>query len=178
MKLKDSLFLELEKKHKFELPETLVNQEYDQMWHQLEHQLEHQKKSLKDLEVEEKEIKANYKEISERRISIGLIIAEIGRKNKIELEDSDYNIALQSEVQKYQGQEQQILDFYKKNPDALRNLTAPIYEEKVVDFVLEKAVLKDKKVDRKDLFGQNESEEKVTKAKSNVKKKKSAKKKT
>ena len=105
-------FLELEKKHKFDLPETLVNQEYDQMWRQLENQLESQKKSLSDLELEEKEIKKNYKEISERRISIGLIIAEIGRKNKIELEDNEFNLALQSEVQKYPGQEQQILEFY------------------------------------------------------------------
>ena len=178
MKLKDGLFLELEKKHKFDLPETLVNQEYDQMWRQLENQLESQKKSLSDLELEEKEIKKNYKEISERRISIGLIIAEIGRKNKIELEDNDFNLALQTEVQKYPGQEQQILEFYKKNPDALRGLTAPIYEDKVVDFVLEKVVLKDKKVSRKDLFGQNEVEEKATKTKSDVKKKKSSKKKT
>ena len=178
MKLKDGLFIELEKKHKFDLPETLVNQEYDQMLRQLENQLESQKKSLSDLELEEKEIKKNYKEISERRISIGLIIAEIGRKNKIELEDNDFNLALQTEVQKYPGQEQQILEFYKKNPDALRGLTAPIYEDKVVDFVLEKVVLKDKKVSRKDLFGQNETEEKATKTKSDVKKKKSSKKKT
>ena len=178
MKLKDTLFLELEKKHKFDLPKTLVNQEYDQMWRQLENQLESQKKSLSDLELEEKEIKKNYKEISERRISIGLIIAEIGRKNKIELEDNDFNLALQTEVQKYPGQEQQILEFYKKNPDALRGLTAPIYEDKVVDFVLEKVALKDKKVSRKDLFGQNDAGEKATKTKSNVKKKKSSKKKT
>ncbi len=161
MKLKDSLFLELEKKHKFELPESLVNQEYDQMWNQLEQQLKDQKKTLSDLDIEEKEIKKNYNEISQKRISIGLIVAEIGRQNKIELEDNDYNLALQNEVQKYPGQEQQVLEFYKKNPDSLRNLAAPIYEEKVVDFVLKKAELKDKKVTRNDLFGAESNERKT-----------------
>ena len=106
------------------------------------------------------ELKKNYKEVSEKRISIGLLIAEIGRVNNIDLDDNDYNNALQKEVQKYPGQEQQIIDFYKKNPDAIRNLTAPIYEDKVVDFVLEKVTLKDKKVSRKDLFGAEATQEK------------------
>ena len=177
MKLKDSLFSELEKNHKFDLPEILVDQEFDQMWRQLESQLEQQKKTLDDLELKEKELKKNYKEVSEKRISIGLLIAEIGRVNKIELDDNDYNLALQSEVQKYPGQEQQIIDFYKKNPDAIRNLTAPIYEDKVVDFVLEKVTLKDKKVSRKDLFGAESPEEKPKEAKNKAKKRKTVKKK-
>ena len=178
MKIKDSLFLELEKKHKFELPESLINQEYEQMWNQLEHQLKDQKKTLSDLDIEEKEIKKNYKEISQKRISIGLIVAEIGRQNKIELEDNDYNLALQNEVQKYPGQEQQVLEFYKKNPDSLRNLTAPIYEEKVVDFVLKKVELKDKKVTRNDLFGAESNEEKPKKTKKELKKRTTKKKKS
>ena len=147
------------------------------MWRQLESQLEQQKKTLDDLELKEKELKKNYKEVSEKRISIGLLIAEIGRVNKIELDDNDYNLALQSEVQKYPGQEQQIIDFYKKNPDAIRNLTAPIYEDKVVDFVLEKVTLKDKKVSRKDLFGTESPEEKPKEAKNKAKKRKTVKKK-
>ena len=98
MKLKDSLFSELEKNHKFDLPQVLVDQEFNQMWSQLESQLEQQKKTLDDLEVKEKELKKNYKEVSEKRISIGLLIAEIGRVNNIDLDDNDYNIALQKEV--------------------------------------------------------------------------------
>ena len=177
MKLKDSLFSELEKNHKFDLPQVLVDQEFNQMWSQLESQLEQQKKTLDDLEVKEKELKKNYKEVSEKRISIGLLIAEIGRVNNIDLDDNDYNIALQKEVQKYPGQEQQIIDFYKKNPDAIRNLTAPIYEDKVVDFVLEKVTLKDKKVSRKDLFGAEATQEKPKETKPKTKKGKTAKKK-
>ena len=107
-----------------------------------------------------------------------MLIAEIGRVNKIELDDNDYNLALQSEVQKYPGQEQQIIDFYKKNPDAIRNLTAPIYEDKVVDFVLEKVTLKDKKVSRKDLFGPETSDENPKETKNKAKKRKTVKKKT
>ena len=177
MKLKDSLFSELEKNHKFDLPQVLVDQEFNQMWSQLESQLEQQKKTLDDLEVKEKELKKNYKEVSGKRISIGLLIAEIGRVNNIDLDDNDYNIALQKEVQKYPGQEQQIIDFYKKNPDAIRNLTAPIYEDKVVDFVLEKVTLKDKKVSRKDLFGVEATQEKPKETKPKTKKGKTAKKK-
>jgi len=168
----------LEKNHKFDLPQVLVDQEFNQMWSQLESQLEQQKKTLDDLEVKEKELKKNYKEVSEKRISIGLLIAEIGRINNIDLDDNDYNIALQKEVQKYPGQEQQIIDFYKKNPDAIRNLTAPIYEDKVVDFVLEKVTLKDKKVSRKDLFGAEVTQEKPKETKPKTKKGKTAKKKT
>jgi len=167
----------LEKNHKFDLPQVLVDQEFNQMWSQLQSQLEQQKKSLDDLEVKEKELKKNYKEVSEKRISIGLLIAEIGRINNIDLDDNDYNIALQKEVQKYPGQEQKIIDFYKKNPDAIRNLTAPIYEDKVVDFVLEKVTLKDKKVSRKDLFGAEATQEKPKETKPKTKKGKTAKKK-
>ena len=133
---------------------------------------------MDDLEVKEKELKKNYKEVSEKRISIGLLIAEIGRINNIDLDDNDYNIALQKEVQKYPGQEQQIIDFYKKNPDAIRNLTAPIYEDKVVDFLLEKVTLKDKKVSRKDLFGVESAKEKSKETKPKTKKRKTSKKKT
>ena len=80
-----------------------------------------------------------------------------GRKNKIELGDNDYNMALQSEVQKYPGQEQQIIDFYKKNPDAIRNLTAPIYEDKVVDFILEMAKVSDVVIDKDTLYQADET---------------------
>ena len=178
MQLKDSLFAELEKNHKFDLPEILVKQEFDQMWRQLETQMDQQNKSFDDLDVKEKDLKKNYKEISEKRISIGLLIAEIGRKNKIELGDNDYNMALQSEVKKYPGQEQQIIDFYKKNPDAIRNLTAPIYEDKVVDFILDNVTLKEKKVSRKDLFGSENVDKDIKQTKPKAKKTKATKKKT
>ena len=151
-KLKDSLLEALEKKHNFELPESMVSQEFDQMWRQLENQLENQKKELKDLEISEKEIRKNYKEISEKRVCTGLLIAEIGQVNNIQLEDNDINKALQMEMQKYPGQEKEILDYYQKNNDAIRQLSAPLFEDKVIDFVLEKVKLKDVKVSREDLF--------------------------
>ena len=119
-KLKDSLLEALEKKHSFELPQSMVDQEFDQMWNQLEQQLESQKKELKDLEISEKEIRKNYKEISEKRVCTGLLIAEIGQVNNIQLEDNDINKALQAEMQKYPGQEKEILDYYQKNPEAIR----------------------------------------------------------
>ncbi len=152
MKLKDSLLDILEKKHKFELPESMVNQEFNQMWNQLQQQLEQQKKELKDLELSEKEIRKNYTEISKKRVCTGLLIAEIGNQNDIQLDDSDINKALQMEMQRYPGQEKEILDYYQKNQDAIRQLTAPVFEDKVIDFILEKVNLKEVKVTREDLF--------------------------
>ena len=165
MKLKDSLLDVLEKKHKFKLPESMVNQEFDQMWNQLQQQLDQQKKELKDLELSEKEIRKNYTEISEKRVCTGLLIAEIGKQNNIQLEDNDINKALQIEMQKYPGQEKEILDYYQKNQDAIRQLTAPVFEDKVIDFILEKVDLKDVKVSREDLFGSGEKEDLKSKKK-------------
>ena len=169
MKLKDSLLDALEKKHKFELPESMVNQEFDQMWNQLQQQLEQQKKELKDLELSEKEIRKNYTEISEKRVCTGLLIAEIGKQNNIQLEDNDINKALQMEMQKYPGQEKEILDYYQKNQDAIRQLTAPVFEDKVIDFILEKVDLKDVKVSREDLFDSGMKEESKSKKKTKSK---------
>lgn len=169
MKLKDSLLDALEKKHKFELPESMVNQEFDQMWNQLQQQLDQQKKELNDLELSEKEIRKNYTEISEKRVCTGLLIAEIGKQNNIQLEDNDINKALQMEMQKYPGQEKEILDYYQKNQDAIRQLTAPVFEDKVIDFILEKVDLKDVKVSREDLFDSGMKEESKSKKKTKSK---------
>ena len=168
-KLKDSLLEALEKKHNFELPQSMVDQEFDQMWSQLEQQLKGQKKDLKDLEISEKEIRKNYKEISEKRVCTGLLIAEIGQVNNIQLEDNDINKALQAEMQKYPGQEKEILDYYQKNPEAIRQLSAPLFEDKVIDFVLDKVKLKDIKVSREDLFNTGQIENSKSKPKSKTK---------
>jgi trigger factor len=168
-KLKDSLLETLEKKHSFELPQSMVDQEFDQMWNQLEQQLVSQKKELKDLEISEKEIRKNYKEISEKRVCTGLLIAEIGQVNNIQLEDNDINKALQAEMQKYPGQEKEILDYYQKNPEAIRQLSAPLFEDKVIDFVLDKVKLKDIKVSREDLFNTGQIENSKSKPKSKTK---------
>jgi len=169
MKLKDSLLDALEKKHKFELPESMVNQEFDQMWNQLQQQLDQQKKELKDLELSEKEIRKNYTEISEKRVCTGLLIAEIGKQNNIQIEDNDINKVLQMEMQKYPGQEKEILDYYQNNQDAISQLTAPIFEDKVIDFILEKVDLKDVKVSREDLFDSGVKEKSKPKKKTKSK---------
>ena len=139
------------------------------MWNQLQQQLDQQKKELKDLELSEKEIRKNYTEISEKRVCTGLLIAEIGKQNNIQLEDNDINKALQLEMQKYPGQEKEILDYYQKNQDAIRQLTAPVFEDKVIDFILEKVNLKDVKVSREDLFDSGLKEESKSKKKTKSK---------
>tara|TARA_Y100000739_G_C20159708_1_gene262714 strand:- start:7 stop:516 length:510 start_codon:yes stop_codon:yes gene_type:complete len=147
----------------------MVNQEFDQMWNQLQQQLDQQKKELKDLELSEKEIRKNYTEISEKRVCTGLLIAEIGRQNNIQLEDNDINKALQVEMQRYPGQEKEILDYYQKNQDAIGQLTAPVFEDKVIDFILKKVKLKDVKVSREDLFDSGIKDESKSKKKTKSK---------
>ena len=131
--------------------------------------LTNKKKELNDLELSEKEIRKNYTEISEKRVCTGLLIAEIGKQNNIQLEDNDINKALQMEMQKYPGQEKEILDYYQKNQDAIRQLTAPVFEDKVIDFILEKVDLKDVKVSREDLFDSGIKEESKSKKKTKSK---------
>jgi trigger factor len=120
--------------------------------------------------LKESQIKKNYKEIAEKRISIGLLVAEIGRLNKIELDNNDINIALQNEMKRYPGQENEIIKYYQTNAEAMRGLTAPIYEDKVVDYVLSMVNLKDKKITREDLFETKKDTPQKVNTKKNTKK--------
>ena len=105
------------------------------------------KKMLIDAEQEKE-----FREIAERRVRLGLLLAEIGRQNDIQIGQEEINRAIMEEARNYPGQEQKVLEFYKENPQALESVTAPLYEEKVVDFILELADVTDKKVNVKDFM--------------------------
>ena len=102
---------------------------------------------------------------------LGLLLAEIGRQNEIQIGQEEINRAIMEEARNYPGQEQQVLGFYKDNPQALENITAPLYEEKVVDFVLELAKVTDKKVSVKDFMATLEKDNAEEEKKTNPKKK-------
>jgi trigger factor len=157
-KLKRQLLDALDERHKFDLPPTLVNQEFDNVWQTVENDLKQQGKTLADEGTNEDEAKAEYRKIAERRVRLGLVIAEIGDKNAIKVTDDEVTRAVVERARQFPGQEQQVWDLYRNNPNALASLRAPIYEEKVVDFLVELAKVTEKKVTREELYKQDDDD--------------------
>jgi trigger factor len=151
-KVKRQLLDELDKEQKFESPPTLVEDEFERVWKSVLEELQAEGKTFADENTTEEKAKAEYRAISERRVRLGLLLAEIGEKNNITVSDEELNRAVMEQVRRYPGQEQQVYEIYRQNPGALASLRAPIYEEKVVDFVLELADVSEKKVSREELY--------------------------
>ena len=148
-RLKRDLLDVLAERYSFEVPEGMVELEFEGIWKQYETE----KARLKEGEIldeeagkTEDEIKSEYRTISERRVRLGLLLAEVGRLNNIQVGQDELNRAVIAEARKYAGQEKAVLDYFKNSPDALNTLRAPIYEEKVVDFLFEMAQVTDKLV--------------------------------
>jgi trigger factor len=157
-KLKRKLLDALDEAHKFEAPPSLVTDEFERVWAQVKNEMEREKKTFEDEETTEEKAREEYQRISERRVRLGLVLAEIGEKNNINVTDEELSRAVVEQARAYPGQEKQIWEFYQKNPQAVATLRAPIYEEKVVDFLLELAQVTDQKVSRDELFKDDEAE--------------------
>jgi trigger factor len=151
-RLKRQLLDALDERHKFELPPTLVTQEFDNVWQTVENDLKQQGRSFADEGTSEDEAKTEYRKIAERRVRLGLVIAEIGDKNQIKVTDEEVQRAVVERARQFPGQEQQVWEYYRSNPQALASLRAPIYEEKVVDFLVELTKVAEKKVTREELY--------------------------
>lgn len=152
VKLKRELLDELEKAHKFDLPASLVDSEFEQIWRQLEANLKQQGKTLADEGKSEDEVRAEYRRIAERRVRLGLVIGEIGEKNKIQVSEDELRRALVEQARRYPGQEKMVYEYFGKTPNALAELRAPIFEDKVVDYVLDQVKPSEKKVDKDELL--------------------------
>ncbi len=157
-KLKRQLLDALDAKHKFQPPPTLLKDEFDRVWNQVMSEMAAEKKSFADENTTEDKARDDYQKIAERRVRLGLVLAEIGEKNKINVSDEELNRAVVEQARQFPGQEQRVWDYYRKNPEAIAGLRAPIYEEKVVDFLLELAKVTEKKVSREELFKEDEPE--------------------
>ncbi len=155
-KIKRALLDELDKRHKFEPPPSLVEEEFERVWKSLQQEMETEKKTFADEDTTEEKAKAEYRAISERRVRLGLVLAEIGEKNTITVTDEELNRAVMEHVRQFPGREQQVWEYYRKNPQAIAALRAPIYEEKVVDFLLELANVSEKKVAREELYKEDD----------------------
>jgi trigger factor len=151
-KLKRALLDQLDERHKFEPPPSLVEQEFNNVWATIEGDLKQQGRTFADEGTTEEKARADYRAIAERRVRLGLVIAEIGEKNGITVTEEQLRAAVMEQVRQMPGREQQVWDYYRNNPGALAALRAPLFEDKVVDFVLELADVTDKPVSRDELF--------------------------
>jgi trigger factor len=156
-KLKRALLDELDKLHKFEPPPTLVEEEFDRVWKSVLSELETEKKTFADEGTTEEKAKAEYRAIAERRVRLGLVLAEIGEKNNITVTEDELRRAVMERARQFAGQEQRVWDYYRQNPQAVAALRAPIFEEKVVDFLLELAGVTENKVSREELYKDDDS---------------------
>jgi len=129
----------LNAKHGFDLPPSMVEAEFEQIWQQIEHDRAHGHLDAEDAEKSEDELKAEYRQIAERRVRLGLLLSEVGRRNNIDVTQEELQQAVMNEIQRYPGQEQQVLEYYQNNQDALAALRGPVFEDKVIDYILELA---------------------------------------
>ncbi len=155
-KLKRALFDQLDERHKFEPPPSLVEQEFNSVWSTVESDLKQQGRTFADEETTEEAARAEYRAIAERRVRLGLVIAEIGERNNIKVADEQLTAAVVEQARQLPGREQQVWDYYRKNPAALAALRAPLFEDKVVNFLTELAEVTEKQVSREELFKEDE----------------------
>ena len=151
-KAKRALFDILDAQHTFDLPPRMVEAEFSQIWRQIEADKKADRLDPSDADKNEDELKAEYRKIAERRVRLGLLLAEIGRRHKVEVTDQEVSQAILAQARNFPGQERQIIEMYQKNPNLLAQVRAPIYEEKVVDYVLELVKVTNQDVSREELF--------------------------
>jgi trigger factor len=169
-KLKKDLLDALDGAYAFELPPTLVEQEFANVWRQVETDLKQAGKTFADEDTTEEAARADYMKIAERRVRLGLVLAEIGDKAEVKINDEEVTQALIERARSFPGQEKQVWDYYRNNPQALAELRAPIFEEKVVDHLLAQVKVEDKAVTREALFADEEEGEENAAAKAKPKK--------
>ena len=156
-KLKRALLDQLDEKHDFPLPPKMVEAEFASIWQQVQQDKESGQLPEDDASKTDAELEAEYRKIAERRVRLGLVLAEIGEKNNIQVTDEELNRAVMERVRQFPGREQKIYEYFRANPQAVAGLRAPIFEEKVVDFLLELADVTEKKVSRDELYKEDES---------------------
>jgi trigger factor len=135
-KLKRQVLDCLAEAHEFPVPEGMADLEFETIWKQIEQDREAGRLDSEDAERSKEDLEADYRQIAERRVRLGLLISEVGRINQIEVTQDEVNKALMQEVQRYAGQEREVFEYYQRTPEALANLRAPVFEEKVIDFIV------------------------------------------
>ncbi|NDE90897.1 MAG: trigger factor [Alphaproteobacteria bacterium] len=149
--IKRKLMDALAEGHSFDVPPTLVAREFEQLWAQVSQAKQAGQLDDEDKNKSDEQLKTDYQNIASRRVRLGLLLSEVARKNKLEINREDVRKAIIQEAMRFPGQEKKVVDYYTKDASAREQLTAPMLEEKVVDLILSKAKTTDKKVSRDEL---------------------------
>jgi trigger factor len=157
-RVKRMLLDRLDEAHRFEAPPSLVDEEFNLMWNSIRAEMESGGKTFADEDTTEEAAKEEYRKIADRRVRLGLVLSEIGEKNKITVTEDEVSRAVIERARSMPGREKEVWEYYQKNANALAQLRAPIYEDKVVDFILELANVTEKKVTREDLYKDEDAE--------------------
>jgi trigger factor len=151
-RVKRALLDRLDETHRFEAPPSLIEEEFNLMWNSIKAEMDSSGKTFADESTTEEAAKEEYRTIADRRVRLGLVLSDIGEKNKITVTDDEVGRAVIERARQMPGREKEVWDYYRNNANALAQLRAPIYEDKVVDFILELANVTEKKVAREDLY--------------------------
>ena len=157
-RVKRALLDRLDESHKFEAPASLIDEEFNLMWNSIKAEMDSSGKTFADENTTEEAAKQEYRAIADRRVRLGLVLSEIGEKNKISVTDEEVSRAVIERARSMPGREKEIWDYYRNNAQALAQLRAPLYEDKVVDFILELADVTEKKVSKEELFKDDDAE--------------------
>jgi trigger factor len=157
-KLKRQLLDKLDEMHRFVPPPTLVEEEFKNVWNAVESDLRAQGRTFADEGTTEEKAREEYRAIAERRVRLGLVLAEIGEKNGLTVTEDEITRAVVERARQVPGREQEVWDYFQKNPGAVASIRAPIFEDKVIDFLVELAKVTDKQVSREELLMEDEDE--------------------
>lgn len=157
-RLKRALLDALDKAHQFEVPPGMLAGEQEQIWQQFEREMQMRGETIADQSKTEEELRAEYRAIADRRVRLGLLVAEIGLRNTITVTEDEMRGAIFRQASQFPGQEKLLFDYYQKNPQALMSLRAPIFEDKVVDFIVELAQINDVPVSKEELLKEPEQD--------------------
>ncbi|CAN7342416.1 trigger factor [Phenylobacterium sp. LjRoot164] len=158
-KLKRALLDVLDEKHDFPLPPKMVEAEFNAIWQQVQADKDRGGLPPEDAEKSDDQLQTEYRKIAERRVRLGLVLAEIGRINNVQVTDQELLDAMRQEAMRYGQQAQQIFDMFRQNAGMQAQLRAPIFEDKVVDLIVEKATVTDEKVSKDDLLKEDDMPE-------------------
>jgi trigger factor len=150
-KMKRDMLDALDAEYKFDLPLKLVDQEFEQIWAALEREMEGEGKTFADEDTTEEEVRTEYKAIAERRVRLGLVIGTIGENAGVTIGDEELQRGLMDRARQFPGQEKEVFEFYRNNPNALVEIRGPLFEQKVVDHIAEAATVSERSVSREAL---------------------------
>lgn len=158
-RLKRALLDQLDSAHDFALPPRMVEAEFEAIWNQVQADRQAGRLDEEDAGKSEEDLRTEYRRIAERRVRLGLVLAEIGRQRNVQISDTELSQAVMAEARRYPGQEKEVFDFYRQNPQASNQLRAPLYEEKVCEALFQAATIEDQEVSREELFADDDMPE-------------------